>query len=64
MTPPSITASRFACLFGGLLLAGLPAQLAAQTVATTPVVESGYTLFFLGFALVTLALYNLRRRSS
>lgn len=46
------------------LMAGMPARLAAQTAAPTPVVENGYTLFFLGFALVILAIYNIRRRRS
>ncbi|MBP8256767.1 MAG: hypothetical protein KAX37_05535 [Opitutaceae bacterium] len=47
-----------------MLLLVAPARLAAQTAPTASVGESGYTLFFLGIALLALALYNLRRRRS
>jgi hypothetical protein len=56
--------SRIVGIGGGMLLLVAPARLAAQTAPTASVGESGYTLFFLGIALLALALYNLRRRRS
>ncbi|MBP7142485.1 MAG: hypothetical protein KBA71_11305 [Opitutaceae bacterium] len=56
--------SRIVGSAGGLLLLIAPARLAAQTAPAAQVGESGYTLFFLGVALLALALYNLRRRRS
>lgn len=46
----------------GLLGFGLTTWVQAQTANPVDVSETGYTLFFLGFALVGLALFNLRRR--
>ncbi|HRE80431.1 MAG TPA: hypothetical protein PLN52_05245 [Opitutaceae bacterium] len=41
---------------------GLTNWVHGQMTSPVDVSETGYTLFFLGFALVGLALFNLRRR--
>ncbi|MBX7121274.1 MAG: hypothetical protein K1X42_04030 [Opitutaceae bacterium] len=54
--------SRIVGIAGGFFALSAPARLGAQTAPTASVGESGYTLFFLGVALLALAVYNLRRR--
>ncbi|HRP03503.1 MAG TPA: MYXO-CTERM sorting domain-containing protein [Opitutaceae bacterium] len=56
--------SRIIGIAGGFLALFAPARLGAQTAPAASVGESGYTLFFLGVALLALAVYNLRRRRS
>jgi len=53
----------FRLAFGAFAGVGATAVAHAQSTAPAVVSENGYTLFFLGFALLGLALFNFRRRT-